>query len=211
MATDAMFRDETSKTCQRAAQSEVTPPQYSHVPLGAPFSNAGSTPRSEHYDSFQTNLYASSAGSISDERSTDDQEYAAWFSRAPGSLRPLDAALAEQQALVSFAPSPAPWLLKAGDIMVQYFFEQIVMPNTWLDGLPQLYSRGRGTAALHYAIDAASRFLMVNQTGDYLMAEAAHRSYSRCLKLLNAALGNAAEKSKDQTICTVLILHLMNV
>lgn len=212
MATDAMFKDETFKTYQKAAQLKSPPAQYFPAPHVAPISNAGMTPTSEYYESLQMmEAYSGFPQSRTDEGIDESDDNSAWFPFGLEVSHQPDAALIEQRSTNSFFPSPPSLLLKTTDLMAEYFFQQVVMPKTWLAGLPQLYSHSHDESALRHAIHAASMFLMTNQTSDYSAAQAAHSSYSRCLRRLNSALGIASEKSKDQTICTVLVLHLMNV
>ncbi len=116
-----------------------------------------------------------------------------------------------------FSEEAAPKGLQTGmalynvDVLTQYLFDQIVMPETWLSLLPTLYSRSDDKSPLKSSIQTASLFLMANQTSDYTAMARARESYSRSLSLLNTQMREHDEMLEDDIICTILVLHLINV
>ncbi len=175
------------------------------------------TPSSEYHDPFRL-LGLWPASSVSKQCNEDpvgvpqaeEEDHPSWSSFAMD-LCHAEEAIMTHHSSHSFPPTPMQSLLHTSDMMTEYFFQQFCMPNTWLAGLPQLYSGSHEKTALRHAMHVASMFLTGNQTGDYTAAETARSSYSRSLKLLNAALGDPVEKSKDETICAALVLHLVAV
>ena len=112
--------------------------------------------------------------------------------------------------LSTSSSSLSSWIsLPSADSMVEYFFDQMAMGNTWLSGLPYLYARSCDTSAIRHALRAASLLLLGNQTGDHKATYAARRSYGHCLKLLNYALNDPDQKLQDETLCTILVIHLI--
>ena len=101
--------------------------------------------------------------------------------------------------------------LHSVEILTQHLFDQIVISETWLSLLPGLYSRSNDKSPLKYSIHAASLFLMANQIGDYAAMARARRAYGRCLSLLSIRLNNRAEQLEDESLCTMLLLHFINV
>lgn len=207
-----MFRDETRKVMQKTMQPEETPTTMI-------------TSKSSQCCS-QVVPVSAQDSHHSESSSTCSGEYAFPQSFGPG-LGSIDHDLNDQHCVSTHAlnsecpgivtkaapPLDLPGLVTVPnvEILTQYLFEQIFMSETWLSLLPQFYSRCSENSALRYSVHAASLFLMANQTGDYTAASRARRSYGRSLRFLNTALGNHDEMLKDETICTILVLHLINV
>lgn len=201
-----MFRDETAKVRRKAVQSEIVPQCSSTVNM-----SIGSIA----YSSLRCGRKCSS-GPVDSGTNTYEQE-----TRISGLPWPSDPALSQETARSCYSSSssscfftstPEKFLLSTIEIMTAYFFDQIVMFNTWLAGIPALYyAPSCEESPLRHAIQSASLFLLANQSADPAATGAARRSYGQCLRLLNSILGNPREKSSDETLCTVLILHLICV
>lgn len=206
---DVMFRDETLKVMAKAEQPSLKQPTFAQQ---LDMSIFGVTPNSDVNDSFNITDFTS----VSDLSSTNS-----FFSHDDGDAQTSTPTLlldlyqppkADSGTPPSnFISTPSPWLLSSTDIMTEYFFEQLVMPNTWLAGLPELYSHACEHSAIRHAIQAASMFLLGNQSGDHVALANARQQYGRCLQLINTALGDVNEKIKDETICSVLVVHLISV
>jgi hypothetical protein len=205
-----MFRDETFKVMAKAEQPSLKQPTFAQQ---LDLSIFGVTPNSDVNDSFNITDFTY----VADLSNT----WNSFFSHDDGdgqtSTPPLVMDSYQPPKPDSGTPpsnnisAPSPWLLSSTDIMTEYFFEQLVMPNTWLAGLPELYSHACEHSAIRYAIQAASMFLLGNQSGDHMALATARRQYGRCLQLINTALGDVNEKIKDETICSVLVVHLISV
>ena len=180
--TDVLFRDETVKVTQRASQTH-------QIQLDTSISNT------DHFGPNTSFRPSSDARSLSAADLTAQKTF-------------TNAVRLRQAAL----PTPLQNLYLSGElIMTQNFFEQIVMDQTWLSFLPQLYYRTTNKLTINHAIHAASLFLFANKSGDYAAMNAARRSYGRSLTLLQTTLLDPLERVKDETLCAILLLHLINV
>lgn len=117
----------------------------------------------------------------------------------------------ESETAVEPSVLPRSVVLTNAEIMVQYFFQQTVISDMWLSMLPGLYSRSNEQDAIRHAIQATSMFLLGNQTNDSAAFAAARKSYSQCLNLLSRAIFREEERLKDAILCTILLLHFLNV
>ncbi|KIW70549.1 hypothetical protein PV04_02807 [Phialophora macrospora] len=199
---DVMFRDETSKVLQKVAHAEALP--CGRSPSARAHDHA-STESTRGKPSLAGAFEDPLAPNISDDISAPKEEFLVSnsVSARPDSPAVLTNNVNSLHGLVHVS-------LPGVEILTQYLFDQIVMPETWLSLLPPLYSHSRDNGALRCSIHAASLFLMANQSGDHTAMARARRSYGRCLSLLNIDLGHHAEKLKDETFCTILVLHLIN-
>jgi hypothetical protein len=198
-----MFRDETSKVLQKVAQAEGLP--CGMLPSARTHDHTLAEPTRGTCDqagALQHPLALNIPGDISAIKGE-------FLVSDSASGRPATPAVLTNnvQSLHSLVHVSLPGV----EILTQYLFDQIVMSETWLSLLPPLYSHSRDKSALRYSIHAASLFLMANQTGDHTAMARARQSYGRSLSLLNLDLGDHTEKLKDETFCTILVLHLINV
>lgn len=98
-------------------------------------------------------------------------------------------------------------------VLTAFFFDQFICPDTgWYAYLPRLYQNTPANSYLFGSIQAASLFVLANRRPNHseLMARAS-RDYGDTLRKLNAALGDQNERLKDQMLCAVLILILIEV
>lgn len=196
-----MFRSETSKVVRKATHTSAL--HRGHEPVTLEIRHISMPPESNDREFSSLDLFDCFHGH-KDIPSRDGQPQ----QQSPTVTRDT----LQSSWLCHAQPSPSLELSLTGvEIMTQYFFDQIVMLDTWLADLPQLYARSFNGGTIKHAIHAASLLLLGNQSGHRSATNAAHRSYGRCLKLLNTSLGDVSKRLEDETLSAVLVLHLISV
>ena len=199
---DARFRHETSKTVHRWCLQQV---DRSAPSLLQERSLLAFDPRSQDFpgqSEFETS---------SDILRTSNRE-----GEAPSSARRIhDQSITTQSASliqwITSSKSLACTLNLPGEtILTCYFFDQVLMPSGWHSYLPQLYSRSPQTGCLRLTVAAASLYLAANQTKDDSLALQAGSIYDSVLQTTNAAIDHSQQRLQDETLCSVLILNILD-
>ena len=98
------------------------------------------------------------------------------------------------------------------DVLETFFFGQIVCSDAgWSAHLRPLYLNHARPGYLDSSVKAAALFALGNQHHDPSMVDQARTTYSDALTALNLALGDEKERLKDEVLCTVLVLNLIEV
>ena len=97
------------------------------------------------------------------------------------------------------------------------FFDQLSMSTPegkavgWLYFLPQLYQDASAESCLIWTIKAAAYFLFENHFHTSQLLIKARECYGMALRSTNAAIQDPVEKLKDETLCTILLLNILDV
>jgi hypothetical protein len=98
------------------------------------------------------------------------------------------------------------------DVLETFFFDQIVCSDAgWSAHLRPLYLNDERPCYLVGSVKAAALFALGNQHHDLSVVEQARKAYSDALTTLNLALDDEGERLRDEMLCTVLVLNLIEV
>lgn len=108
---------------------------------------------------------------------------------------------------------PARLRAPTADTLIAFFFNQITCPDIgWSPYLPGIFRDSPSDGQLYASVQAASLFVLANQQrGDALMTVSAWNYYGHALNTLDQAINNQCERLKDDVVCTILVLNLIEV
>ena len=92
-----------------------------------------------------------------------------------------------------------------------YFMHQLVIPVGWYPLIPKFYQESGPEGCLKWAVDAASMFLYANRTGEDHLLIQARTLYSSALNAINITISDPVERLRDETLCAILILNIIDV
>lgn len=144
----------------------------------------------------------------STEQPTPDGECAVANTEISKAVPNAEKASAEEcSALLTPALSWQP----TDDLLCAFFLEQITGSVGWFSYVPRLLTTAPEDGFLRAAVCATSLFALGNQRGQLQLTQAARISYAHALTALTPVFNDTEGRLKDEVLCTILILNLVDV